>query len=252
MLIVLECYWRFLAFCEYTLAHLPGSRNLLEMQDLGPHLRPIRWESVLTRSIPHTHTCTHLHTQVVSLPIGSTVTCTAPLHYWNNSVSYAELILSPCFRDGGRGMVICPRPLSYHRQGPQLWVSISRQMYWFQFRGSDVSEIYSLFSVAEAISSVQLLSRVWLFVTPWITARQASRSITSSRSPLKPMSIESVMPSSHLILYRPLLLLPSIFPSIRSFQMSQLFASGGQSIGVSASTSVEAMEYSKFWSLCPN
>ena len=66
-------------------------------------------------------------------------------------------------------------------------------------------------------SSVQLLSRVRLFATPWITARQASLSITNSRSLLKLMSIESVMPSSHLILCRPLLLLPSIFPSIRVF-----------------------------------
>ena len=67
------------------------------------------------------------------------------------------------------------------------------------------------------ISSVQSLSRVWLFVTPWITARQASLSITNSRSLLKLMSIESVMPSSHLILCRPLLLLPPIPPSIRVF-----------------------------------
>ena len=63
---------------------------------------------------------------------------------------------------------------------------------------------------------------------------QHSLSITNSWSPPKPMSIESVMPSDHLILCHPLLLLPSIFPSIGSFQMSQLFASGGQSIGVSA------------------
>ena len=66
-------------------------------------------------------------------------------------------------------------------------------------------------------SSVQLLSRVRLFATPWITARQASLSITNSQSLLKPMSIESVMPSSHLILCRPLLLLPPIPPSIRVF-----------------------------------
>ena len=66
-------------------------------------------------------------------------------------------------------------------------------------------------------SSVQLLSRVRLFATPWITARQASLSITNSRSSLRLTSIESVMPSSHLILYRPLLLLPPIPPSIRVF-----------------------------------
>ena len=65
--------------------------------------------------------------------------------------------------------------------------------------------------------SVQSLSRVWLFATPWTEARQASLSITNSQSLLKLMSIESVMPSSHLILCRPLLLLPLIFPSIRVF-----------------------------------
>ena len=66
-------------------------------------------------------------------------------------------------------------------------------------------------------SSVQSLSRVRLFATPWTTARQASLSITNSWSPPKPMSIESVMPSNQIILYCPLLLLPSIFPSTRVF-----------------------------------
>jgi len=72
--------------------------------------------------------------------------------------------------------------------------------------------IYSL-----QFSSVQSLSRVRLFVTPWIAAHQASLSITNSRSSLKLTSIESGMPSSHLILCRPLLLLPPIPPSIRVF-----------------------------------
>ena len=67
------------------------------------------------------------------------------------------------------------------------------------------------------ISSVQSLSHVRLFATPWITARQASLSITNSRSSLRRTSIESVMPSSHLILCRPRLLLPPIPPSIRVF-----------------------------------
>ena len=88
------------------------------------------------------------------------------------------------------------------------------------------------------IGSVQSLSHVWLFATSWTTAHQASLSITNSQSLPKLMFIESVMPPNHFILCRPLLLPPSIFPSVRSFQMSQLFASGGQSIGVSASTSV--------------
>ena len=75
-------------------------------------------------------------------------------------------------------------------------------------------------SEGSCLSSVQFsqsLSRVRLFVTPWAAARQASLSITNSWSLLKLMSIESVMPSNHLILCHPLLLLPSIFPSIRVF-----------------------------------
>ena len=66
-------------------------------------------------------------------------------------------------------------------------------------------------------SSVQSFSHVWLFATPWTAAHQASLSIINSRSLPKLMSIESVMPSNHLIFCRPLLLLPSIFPSIRVF-----------------------------------
>ena len=67
------------------------------------------------------------------------------------------------------------------------------------------------------LNSVQLLSHIWLFASPWTAARQASQSITNSWSPPKPMSIELVMPSNHLILCCPLLLLSSIFPSIRVF-----------------------------------
>ena len=74
-----------------------------------------------------------------------------------------------------------------------------------------------LLSASVQFSSVQSLSHVWLFVTPWTAASQASLSITNSRSSLKLMSIKSVMPSNHLILCRPLLLLPSIFRSIRVF-----------------------------------
>jgi len=82
---------------------------------------------------------------------------------------------------------------------------------------------------------------VWLFATPWTTAHQASLSITNSWSPPKPMSIESVMPSNHLILCCPLLLLPQSLPASGSFQMSQLFISGCQSIGVLVSASVLSM-----------
>ena len=76
-------------------------------------------------------------------------------------------------------------------------------------------QIFPFFSFR--FSSVELLSCVRLFVTPWTAARQASLSITNSRSLLKLVSIESVMPSNHLIFHRPLLLLPSIFPSISVF-----------------------------------
>ena len=82
--------------------------------------------------------------------------------------------------------------------------------------------------------SVQSFSHVWLPVTPWITARQASLSITNFRSSLRLTSIESVMPSSHLIFCRPLFSCSQSLPASESFPMSQLFARGGQSIGVSA------------------
>ena len=77
--------------------------------------------------------------------------------------------------------------------------------------------LYIPYKLNFSISSVEPLSCIWFFATPWSAARQASLSITNSWSPPKPMSIESVMPSNHLILCHPLLLLPSIFPSIRIF-----------------------------------
>ena len=73
------------------------------------------------------------------------------------------------------------------------------------------------FSISPSNESVQLLSYVWLCVISWTAAHQASLSVTNSQSLFKLMSIEVVMPSSHLILWHPLLLLPSIFPSIRDF-----------------------------------
>ena len=93
----------------------------------------------------------------------------------------------------------------------------------------------------EQSSSVQSLSCVWLFVTPWTAARQASLSITNSQSLPKLMSIELVMISNHLILCCPLLLLPSVFTNIRAFSNESVFTSGGQNIVVSASTSVLPM-----------
>ena len=104
-------------------------------------------------------------------------------------------------------------------------------------------------------SSVQSLSHVWLFVTPWITAHQASLSITNSWSLHKLMSIESVMPSSHLSSsVVPFSSCSQSLPVSGSFPMSQLFTWGGQSIGVSASASVLPMNTqdwspSKLWLL---
>ena len=98
-------------------------------------------------------------------------------------------------------------------------------------------------------SSVQLFSRVQFFVTPWTAACQASLSITNSQSLLKLMSIESVIPSNHLILCRPFSSRLQSFPASGSFQMSQLFTSGGQSTGVSASTVVLPMNIQDWFPL---
>ena len=85
------------------------------------------------------------------------------------------------------------------------------------------TNIFPVFPSQSSFSSVQSLSHVRLFATPWTAARQASLSITNSQSPPKLMSIESVMPSNNLILCRPLLLPPSIIPSIRVFSNESVF-----------------------------
>ena len=91
------------------------------------------------------------------------------------------------------------------------------------------------------VSSIQLLSHVSDFATPWTAARQASLSITNSCSLLKLMSTELVMPSTHLILCCPFSSCLQSFPAAQSFPMSQLFASGGQTIGAPASASALPM-----------
>ena len=103
--------------------------------------------------------------------------------------------------------------------------------------------------VAVIFSSVQLLCCVQLFVTPWTAARHTSLCITSSPSLLKLMSIKLVMPSNHLILCSPLLLLPSIFPSIRVFSNESFFTPGVQRIGASASASVLPMNIQDWFPL---
>ena len=94
------------------------------------------------------------------------------------------------------------------------------------------------------VKLVQSLSLVLLSATPWTAARQASLSITNSQSPPKPMSIESVMPSNQLILCRPLLLLPSIFPSIRVFSNESVLSLRWPNVGVSASNISPSNRYS--------
>ena len=90
-------------------------------------------------------------------------------------------------------------------------------MYIINFWLNLANSFFNVYISSVQFSSVQLLSRVPLFATPWIAARQASLSITNSQSSLRFTSLESVMPSSHLILGRPLLLLPPIPASIRVF-----------------------------------
>ena len=110
-------------------------------------------------------------------------------------------------------------------------------LYWATLHSWDKSHLVQF-------SSVQSLSRVWLFATPWIAEHQASLSITNSRSLLRLMSIELMRPSSHLILCCPLLLLPPIPPSVRVFSNEStlcLFAWSDQSTRVSASASVLPM-----------
>ena len=98
-------------------------------------------------------------------------------------------------------------------------------------------------------SSVQSLSSVWLFATPWTAARQASLSITNSQRLLKLMSIKLVMPSNHFILCCPFSSCLQSFPAPGSFPMTGLFASGGQNIGVSASASVLPMNIQDWFPL---
>ena len=124
-----------------------------------------------------------------------------------------------------------------------LWHKVSGDWNVLQLNGSDgCTTVYLLKKLhctlvmdiisSSQFNSVQLLSRVRLFVTPWIAAHQASLSITNSQSLLKLMSIELVMPFNHLILCRPLLLLPLVLPSIRVF----------------SNESTRLMSWPKYWS----
>ena len=147
--------------------------------------------------------------------------------YWSDSLSLLQRIF--LIQESNHGLLHC-RWILYH------WAIREAQPLLHIFTSVPFSWVHSL-------------SHVRLFVTPWTTAHQASLSITNSRSPPKPMSIESVMPSNHLILCRPLTLPPKSFPPSRSFQISQFFAAGGQSIGVSASAPVLPMNIQDWFPL---
>ena len=128
--------------------------------------------------------------------------------------------MSQFFESGGQSIgvsaLIAVLPINTQDWSPLGWTG------WISLQSKGLSRVFSNTEVQKhqffsfQFSTIQLLSRVWLFVTPWITTRQASLSITNSRSSLRLTSIESVMPSSHLILCRPLLLLSPIPPRVNS------------------------------------
>ena len=113
-----------------------------------------------------------------------------------------------------------------------------------------LSSYYITKEKSPSVQSVQSLSHVWLFVTPWTAARQASLSITNFLSILSLMFIESVMSSNHLILCCPFFIHLQSFPAPGSYPMSQFFTSGGQSTGASASALVLAMNIQGWFPLC--
>ena len=130
-----------------------------------------------------------------------------------------------------------------------LWYVASRNVKWFRHCKKQFLQFLKLSIEVIFVVAVQSLSRVQHFVTPWTVAGQAPLSSTISQKLLKFMCIESVMLSNHLILCCSLILLPSIFPSIRVFSMCQLFASGGQSTAASASASVLPMNIQSWFPL---
>ena len=134
---------------------------------------------------------------------------TLTLLSWNRSQT---LMWEMPLYTGRKGAVLFPKTKAHQEESEPISFAVSPSLLaYLIFLNLSCSSMILQFS------SVQSLSRVWLFATPWIVACQASLSITNSRSSLRLTSIESVMPSSHLILCRPLLLLPPIPPSIRVF-----------------------------------
>ena len=145
--------------------------------------------------------------------------------YWCHPKPFTSIcpLLSLCCSESGTSVWLC------HPSSLRVWKRTVWELPW-RYSGYDSSCLMQEACVQSLIrelryhmpcsvqfSSFQSLSHVWLFATPWATARQASLSITNCQSLPKPMSIELVMPSNHLILRHPLLLLPSSFPSIMVF-----------------------------------
>ena len=126
-----------------------------------------------------------------------------------------------------------------------MWMIYSIDIYFLWPSSRVIYSLFFFFSFLIGIdyftlqfTSVQLLSRVWLFGTPWTTASQASLSITNFWSPPKPVSIKLVMPSNHLFLCHPILLLPSVLPRIRVFSNESTLCIRWPRYLISASTSV--------------
>ena len=164
-----------------------------------------------------------MNSSVGDLPIVITRTACSPA----TASSSTDL---PSLQVLGRGVVaqLPKMPSRLREELGQLWFSAKRKGMQAAFAGAK-------------FSSVRSLSRVRLFVIPRTAAHQSSLSITNSRSLLKLISIESVMPSNHLILCRPLLLPPSIFPSTRVFSKESVLHIRWPKYGVSASASVLPM-----------
>ena len=138
--------------------------------------------------------------------------------------------------------------LGTKQQQQWQYIGLAKRFAYYYFFPHKLALVV-LGNLSVQFSSVQLLSRVQLFATPWTAACQASLSKTNSWSLLRLMSTESMMPSNHLILCHPFLLPPTIFPALGSFPLSPFFTSGGQNIEVSVSASVLTMNIQDWFPL---
>ena len=178
--------------------------------------------------MPHRAACRILVPQPGIESMSSAVEAQSPNHWTRTSLIWQILIYYNCYVENRIGSRVRERGWIVELGIPSIGVCYL--FFFFKYCQGHIK--LTIFFYILPFSSVQLLSCVRLFVTPWSAAHQASLSITDSRSLLKLMSIESVMPSSHLILCHPLLLLPPIPPSIRVF----------------SSESTLHMRWPKYWS----